>query len=728
MHSNFAFNDTIYSPADIEQVLDMSVSTKDIKGSSKKIYYYNVPCAFDIETSSFYIDNYNRQYTYEQLPQGEKVEKIACMYVWQFGINGNVIVGRTWEEFVTMMNFIADKLELNENRRLIIYVHNLSYEFQFISRWLQWDKVFSIDIRKPIYGITTNFIEFRCSYLLSGYNLEQLGKHLTKYKVEKKVGDLDYRVIRHSETLLTSDELGYCINDVKVVMAYIQEKIEELKGILNLPLTKTGFVRKYCRGNCLFKRNNNRRVQNYNYIDLMNELQIGGLKEFDMLQRAFVGGFTHANARYTDQTLTNVSSYDFTSSYPAVMISEKYPMSKGVQVQVNDPDQLNYYLQKYCCIFDIEFNNIQSKCINDNPLSASKCYEKDNVIEDNGRVVSARRVKVTITNVDYEVYKKFYTWGSIKVGTMYCYRKAYLPTEFVKAILELYGKKTTLKGVKGAEVEYLNSKEMLNSCYGMSVTNPLREEFVYENDEWSIRSHAAAEKEELILKYNESKNRFLFYPWGIFVTAYARRNLFTAIHECGNDYLYSDTDSVKILDAGKHQDYFNKYNSEVARKLQTACKHHNIDFKLCKPKTIKGVEKLLGEWDYEGTYEKFKTLGAKRYMVQQPEVLSVNGKDYDYSLTVSGVNKNAAIPFLVEKFGDNIFDAFTNYLYLPPEACGKNIHTYIDYELEGEVVDYDGVISSYHELSAVHLEPTDYNLNMAVQYLNYIKGIKFHAE
>jgi hypothetical protein len=49
--------------------------------------------------------------------------------------------------------------------------------------------------------------EFRCSLLLSNYALEYVGdKVISKYKVKKQVGKLDYSKIRHSETPLTDDE------------------------------------------------------------------------------------------------------------------------------------------------------------------------------------------------------------------------------------------------------------------------------------------------------------------------------------------------------------------------------------------------------------------------------------------------------------------------------------------------------------------------------------------
>ena len=113
-------------------------------------------------------------------------------------------------------------------------------------------------------------------------------------------------------------------------------------------------------------------------------------------------------------------------------------------------------------------------------------------------------------------------------------------------------------------------------------------------------------------------------------------------------------------------------------------------------------------------------------MIECNGALHVNGVEYKHSLTVSGVNKFTAIPYLTEQAKTkDIFDMFSNYLRIPPEATGKNIHTYIDYETNGEVEDYNGEVDNFSELSGVHLEPTGYSFNISVMYLNYLLGIKF---
>lgn len=205
---------------------------------NKRITWYNVPASFDIETSSFYDG--------EKLPENKR----AIMYIWQFGINDLVTYGRTWEEFKVFLDMLSFVLNLSENMRLCVYVHNLPYEWQFIRKHFAWDKVFILDDRKPVKA-RIGGVEFRCSLKLSGgKSLEKIGKDLVDHKVEKKVGQLDYSLIRTPLTELSDSEMEYCEYDILVVNAYIAEKIQQDGSIAQIPLTNTGYVREYCRKAC----------------------------------------------------------------------------------------------------------------------------------------------------------------------------------------------------------------------------------------------------------------------------------------------------------------------------------------------------------------------------------------------------------------------------------------------------------------------------------------------
>ena len=686
----------IYSVNEFDGIIgEIRYDVKTVKKG--KVCYYNIPCAFDIESTSFYDNN----------------EKVGLMYVWQFGINGRVFIGRIWDEFIQLLDKLRFAFDINVDNRLIIYVHNLSFEFQFMRKLFRWVEVFAIDNRKPIYATTCFGFEFRCSYLLSGYSLSKVGDNLTKYKCEKMVGDLDYTLKRHHKTPLTQEELKYCFNDVMVVMCYIMERIEIDGDITKIPLTKTGYVRNYCRNMCLYEGKSHKKggKKFKSYHDMIKSLSID-VDEYKQLKRAFMGGFTHSNAINTDIVLNNVKSFDFTSSYPYCMISEMFPMSKGRIIKV-DETTFEKYLNVYCCVFDVQFTNLFPKVNYENYISHSKCYKCVNPVINNGRLVCCDSMWTTITNVDYDIIKRCYSWDKIKVANFRIYQKGYLPTQFVKSIIKLYQDKTQLKGVEGKEIEYMQSKEMLNSCYGMSVTDIARENIVYDSDNWGIVKPTDEMLRDELDKYNKSKKRFLFYVWGIFVTAYARRNLFTGIFEFGNDYIYSDTDSIKVINYDKHMDYINKYNDLTQRKLKRACEYHGLDIKELQPKTIKGETKLLGVWDNDGVYDSFKTLGAKRYMYRTGD---------EYHVTIAGTNKHLGGEYI--KTLKNPFEAFNDGLIIPPQFTGKLTHTYVDEKREGVILDYKGVAVEYTALSGVHMEPCEYNLSLSSGYIDYLKGVK----
>lgn len=280
----------------IEKIVEADLP---IVTNNKNISYYNVPAAFDIETSSFYING----------------EKCACMYVWQFGILNWVTYGRTWEEFDQFISVLSTVLGLDDDLRLVVYIHNFAYEFQWMRKRVKWDKLFFLDSRKPVYGISGG-IEYRCSLKLSGKSLAKVGQDLQKYKCKKKVGDLDYSLIRTPKTPLTKEEWGYCEADIRVLLCYIQEKIENDGDITRIPLTNTGYVRNYCRKQC-FKRWKR-------YRGLISELVLTP-EEYSQLKRAFSGGFTHANAHYSRRVVKNVGSFRLHIIVPVCDVEREVP-------------------------------------------------------------------------------------------------------------------------------------------------------------------------------------------------------------------------------------------------------------------------------------------------------------------------------------------------------------------------------------------------------------------
>ena len=734
------------------------VGELDLVAKNSRLDYYNVAASFDIETSST---------TY-------KGAKFATMYIWQFGLNGVSIYGRTWNELSQLIDEIVSYYSISQKRRLVVYVHNLAYEFQFIRERIKWAKdknganvVFSLKKRRPIYALAECGIEFRCSYFLSNCALGYIGeKMLFKYKVHKMKGDLDYNLVRHSDTPLTETELGYCLNDIRVVMSFIQEKIENEGNICQIPLTNTGYVRKFTRDYCMGTFIDDpflSKKQRMNYQDIMHVLKIQSAKEYDQLKSAFAGGFTHASptksrwgCKKDGKQLSyweNVGSADLASSYPYTMVSSYFPMSSGTFLgKVKYPEQFSQLINNYCCLFTITIYDLYQVFPYESYISVSKCTEiSDDRIVQNGRLVEASYCTLNITELDFDIISNVYGWSSIEVNNMRVYNRGYLPKVFIESVLSLYEAKTTLKGVKDRYVEYMIKKGMLNSTYGMAVTDIVRDDAIYDNGEWtSIEADAFSQ----LNGYNKSYTRFLFYPWGVWVTAHARHNLWEAILEFGEDYIYADTDSIKGLNFDNHSLFFKRYNLTVKKKLYLMCDYYGINKSLVEPKNSDGEKQLIGVWDREKDYVKFRTIGAKRYLYEYKSGL--------LGLTVSGVNKNYALPYLINKFCgidydlcmmaynedprytaehdealsqlieqirqspkgyDEIFDNFDDSLIIPPGFSGKSIHTYVDVPYGAYITDYLGNTKLCFEKSYTHLEPTGYVFNMALEYIDYLYGI-----
>lgn len=662
----------------------------------------NIESAFDIETTSTYVDG----------------EKAAFMYVWMFGIGyGNdVFYGRTWGEFKQCIQTLVTHFDLGEENRLIIYVHNLPYEFQFIRKHFNWVKVFAMDERKAIKALTTDGIEFRDSLILSGLSLALTAKNLVEHKVKKLEGDLDYSLPRHFNTPLTEKELGYCENDIVVILAYIKEQIKFCGGSIgDIPMTNTGRVRKYVKAKCFpeyIDDKGNKKKSTADYSRMMKRMRLTP-DTYTMSKLAFSGGFTHSNPTHTGKVLENVSSLDLTSSYPTVMVAEMFPMGNPVILKPENIEQLVKMQQKYCIMLRARFIGLKNRVGYESYLSESKCTILKGAVTANGRVFSADEAITILTDVDLDIMSIVYSWESIEWDNVTGFAKGYLPKPIIESILDLYEKKTTLKGVDGQEAEYLVAKGMINSIYGMCVTDIVKDEHQYEY-EWTIEPANLAEK---IDKYNSDRGRFLYYPWGVWVTAYARLNLWRAIVEAGDDYVYSDTDSVKLFNYENHKNFFEAYNVEIIEKCKACLDHYKLDVSKLTPKTIKGVEKPLGVWDFEGLYTRFKTLGAKRYLVEM---------DGELYLTVAGLSKRNGLEHLKAISGhDNglVFEQFSDGLHVSSVHTGKLTHSYLDEEQTFLFTDYKGQTEEITVLSSVHLEPAEFTLSVADGFKQFIRNL-----
>lgn len=617
-------------------------------------------CAFDIETT-----------TIEPLHQ-------AVMYVWQFAIGTEfVVIGRTWDEFEKLLKLLN---AVTDGNKLVCYVHNLSYEMQFLSGIFEFsnEDVFCPDSRK-ILRAYLRCLELRCSYYLTNLSLKELTR---RYNVQhaKIDGDLfDYDKVRYPWTPLTELEQRYIINDVIGLIESIQV-IMELNNddVYSLPLTATGFVRRECREAM--------RYDHQHIVNIYPDYEV-----FKLLRAEFRGGNTHANRYYAGEIIEGViHSRDISSSYPSAQCNYDYPVTQFKPVKNLSIKRVNELIEhNRAVLFEVRFTDVElrNKYTPVPYIPIAKCSYYRSIQNDNGRILWAKTIQCVINDIDWKIIDKQYKIGKIEVLQAYTAWYGSLPQGLIDSNVKFFKKKTELKGIDGQELFYMKNKELLNSIYGMSVQNPAKAQILF--DDCGYNEDVTKTEEELLLK--SRKKAFIAYQFGCWTTAHARAALEAGIDLCGDGLIYVDTDSCKYIGEAD----FSQYNEQMKqRSLQSGL--YATD--------RKGVVHYGGVFEQEADMSAFITHGAKKYAYTDME-----GKLH---LTVSGVGKRKGAADLEAHGGLKAFEK--GYVF---KACGKTASVYTDSDFGWFPVDGREIYISRN----VVIEDQDYTLSRTENYDEVLK-------
>lgn len=662
--------------------------------AKKKVHYVEHLAAFDIETSSY---------------TDEGVKK-AIVYSYALAIDDTIYRARRADEFFSLLEKIAADMDLSLDRRLVVYVHNEAYEWQFIKHYMQWDSAFAIaSERRIVRAVSTLGFEFRCSYVLTNKPLEAVGKDVG---VQKMVGDIDHTLIRNSITPLSDEEMGYIDSDVRILIEFERQALAQEGGTIeqalrSIPITKTGYVRRRMRKAAL---------ADPAYEQLISELLLTE-ETYTLARHSFQGGYTHANSTVMGQEMGDTVAVDLASSYPSSMLQFTYPMSSfhsaAHEFTAEELDK---------CIGHIHFfvTFVVYDAVSRYPfpyISLSKALSISDPFTDNGRVYSAATMTLTMTDVDWQIFRRCYEVGRIEIVDVMMAPAEYLPAAITDPIVAMYGDKTALKGVAGQEVNYRSAKEDINGVYGSVAMDPVRTDFEF-NAEDSEFVASVPSTEDALSKHNNSRSRYLFYPWAAWVTAYSRYVLLMTMYDlidAGVTVMYCDTDSIYHKPSPKAQGIIDRVNGEVRERLSAAMHYRwfyatdeEVEDALA-PKDIKGVRHHIGLFEVDGHYDNFKTLGAKRYAVE---------KDGEFKITVAGLSKKAAS--YIKEIGG--MEAFVDGLTVPAEKSGRLTHTYSEETAHNLITDYLGNTCEMEQHGFIHLEPSPYVLTVSDDYTRFVQS------
>ena len=677
----------------------------------KETGYIDMGAAFDIETTSYFSEKHTKF--------------MGTMWHWQFGLDDLTITGRTWEEFISFISLLQKRIP--EGQKLLVWVQNFSFEFQWIKALLPWKQkedgtyeVFAKSDRDIIYAVTGN-IEFRDSLVLTQMPLKSFQKNF-KTKVGKLSGDLDYKRIRTYKTKdISNSEMAYNINDVQVLTSFFHVYIKPqfLDNGYKIPLTATGIVRDEMKRNFLecdatYKKKYRKEIR---YSMPSRELYLV-IRQF-----GFRGGLVHANTSACNECIEENEddlprSKDLKSAHPSHELQDPMPMKykrKNVKYWDIFVKEVLEDIDKKGFFAEFTFKNIRAAgwhCIESKNKLVD--YSSDAIFE-NGRLASASKITVWIMELDFLNYLDMYEWDELQCNCIYTCEKKMLPEFMRKTICHYFD---TKEHMPKDSLEYGVAKRKLNSTFGFCATGLVEQEL-----QFNPKTNKFEESPEIKTYDSLTKNLLLLPQWAMQIAAGTRRDICRALKATGVDSLYYDTDSDKVRHPEKYEEWFLKFNSEKMEK------NKKMDTFGYDPNTFL----RLGCFEDEYEMTKFQVLGAKRYIVEYK-----NDKgEPETHVTIAGVKKGSLEDYC-EKEGLSIWEYFTAYLTppkkrnkkqikvleIPRDRSGKTTTVYTDEAFDDYLVDFNGDGAEIHEESCVAIIDIPFKLNVTREFLEQILSKK----
>lgn len=625
------------------------------------------------------------------------IEKDACIY-------GNHV-----SDLLDTIDRICDTLHGDKEHTVRFYIHNLSYDYMFLRNHLnekfgEPDRKLAVKTHRYVFLQWQSFgLEIRDSAILTQRTLERLCKDMGT--LEKATGTWDYKKKRTPDSERSAKEIAYVCTDTiclcKALRLYISQRN---CTVATVPLTNTGFIRNQARS-----RSRKDKKWHKKFISMQLSLE-----QYNLLTECYHGGYTHANRYYVNRLITeHVECYDFTSSYPARIVYEKFPMTNFVETSLKLQDILDLK-EEYAFAGYIRLKNVRIKkdcpmppmafhkakvCIFPDAESQSKKSAMEHNL-DNGKILNGDLVIYPFTDPDLQAILDCYEFEWADVASVMRAKKDYLPDWLINYVMELFMHKTTLK--HSDPVLYMISKGELNGIYGMMVQKMIQDNFEenFETGEWT-NTLTEEQYTELLQKFYKSKNSFLPYQWGVWVTAYAQAELFE-LGKCCSEWIYSDTDSVKGF--GWDKSKLSEYNDKIRKKSE----ERNMG-----TVTFNNENYTLGIAEFDGLYTEFKTMGSKRYCYREDGTLKQ---------TVAGVPKDGVFCL------DNDINNFQKgMIYRNDETFQRNFKkanpdVEIHWKLRTEYLynqEINKIVVDESEIEygcAIRLTDTEYELDHTIPY------------
>lgn len=419
--------------------------------------------------------------------------------------------------------------------------------------------------------------------------------------------------IKTPNTKLTDEETEAEIRKALCINYGVQKFKHRFNHLSNIPLTNTGIVRReleeiVCANEKWGedeKHGENEKAYGSRWSRLCARVNRNMKPEdYARLRQLFTGGWCGTSRFDCFRVLRDVDAYDIRSAYPAVMCHMRFPVTEFEKIPQN---QWNKYLNEEDVLaFDRKeawyghfvFYNLESKSNIDYwPFYKYRPQrtDEDEIRVHDGRLISCKGAfEVYLTDLDFQMFKKFYNFDKVETLDMWKSQTSLLPECLIKTILKWFKLKSELPKDSRERDEV---KTKLNSAYGIFVTRLYDDDCVF-YEGW--RTHYLDGK---LFKDKHDRISSLrtigSYQIGVWVTAWERFILGGLINDTT---YYGDTDS---LFGNFDEDKFKEWHMFLNKRRREICKiYESID--------ADDFGKL-GYMEKEHHFEEFKMIGQKRY-------------------------------------------------------------------------------------------------------------------
>lgn len=490
-------------------------------------------------------------------------------------------------ETVHLSNSMESFIEWLSGQNIIIYMHNLKFDIEFLLSYLHLNNYKRSTSKEPktfdtliadngqVYSLTVIFDRKIDKKRKSHYKKAVFYDSLKKlpFKVSQIAKDfelpdqkleIDYHEFRPIGHELTDLEKAYIVNDCRIVASALKIQFEQGLSRMTMASDAMNFFK-----NVITPKQFDRYFPTFP-IELDRDIR-----------RAYKGGYVYLKPEYKGVRGLEGCQLDINSLYPSIMYDRLLPIGYPVFFEgepVDDPD-FPLFIVRFECSFELRpgfLPTVQLK-------NTFRFNPTEYISSSDGDIID-----MVMTSVDLKLFLEHYETKNLNYISGWRFRGV---SGIFKDYIDHWMK---IKEANTGAIRQI-AKLALNSLYGRFALNPKAYKRVSYLDEEDIVRYAIIDTEEKAKEYGADPPEFrdpVYTAMGAFITAYAREKTIRSGQSVYDRFIYSDTDSLKLIG----QDL---------------------------PESLDIHPTRLGAWKDEGSFSDSKFIRAKTYMLTTEKGVSV---------------------------------------------------------------------------------------------------------